>query len=301
MKIILTADSPLKDRVAGIAVELGLEPVTSGNADDIMDRIRLHDCSIVLLDNGSNAIDGMELCREVRRQNSQEDRLSHIIMNCGSRDSEEVSRALRAGADDCVSSDISDVELRSRLSLAMRITGMEKKLLDLNSRLKLLVRTDSLTGLLNHAAILKELSMELDRAGRDGSPTSILMVDLDRFKLVNDSLGHQTGDRLLVSFANLLCRSCRSFDRIGRYGGEEFLVVLPRTTEEEAVSIAEMIRTGTEGLQLDEDSRSPGITCSVGCCTAEGSERHPSSMVAAVDSALFRAKESGRNRVVSCS
>ncbi|OPL20028.1 MAG: hypothetical protein AVO35_00795 [Candidatus Aegiribacteria sp. MLS_C] len=299
MKMIIVADEQLRKAVAVAASDLALEQVTADDPEEVAERTRTFECCIVLLQASVLGAGGPGLFRELKRQNGQEGRSCYIIAGSDGRDIDEQWRAADAGADDFVSADMSPAEMRSRLSLAVRVAGLEKKLMDLNNRLRLLVRTDSLTGLLNHAAILRELSMELDRAGRDGSPTSILMVDLDRFKLINDNLGHQTGDRVLVTFANLLCRSCRSFDRIGRYGGEEFLVVLPRTTGEEAASIAEMIRSGTEVLHLEEGASPLKLTCSIGCSTAEGSDRHPSSMIATVDSALFRAKESGRNSVVS--
>lgn len=300
MKIIIASGDPVREAVAGIASDLGLEQVTAVDPDEVIEKARSCECCIVLLELSVLGSDGQGLFRELRRQNGQDGRVCFMIEGNSGRYGGGQGRTAGSGADDFVSADMDPAEIRSRLSLAVRVAGLEKKLMDLNSRLRLLVRTDSLTGLLNHAAILRELSMELDRAGRDGSPTSILMVDLDRFKLINVNLGHQTGDRVLVTFANLLCRSCRSFDRIGRYGGEEFLVVLPRTTQEEASSIAEMVRAAAEGLQLEEGSSPLRLTCSIGCCTAEGSDRHPSSMVATADSALFRAKESGRNRVVAC-
>ncbi len=301
MKIIIAdEDASRRNLLIEIVLDLGFEPVTVTGGEDVLEKVRLNECSVVLLDWIMPGMDSIEICREIRRQDSEDEHVCYIIMNSASGASEDISRALKAGADDYVSRGTDPVEMKARIAVGVRTALLEKKLIDLNNRLKFLVRTDSLTGLLNHSAILKELSMELDRASRDGSSTSILMIDLDRFKLVNDTFGHQIGDRALVTFSNLLCRNCRSFDRIGRYGGEEFLVVLPRTTEAESVSIGERIREGTEKLQLEGELPNLKMTCSVGCCTALLSDKHPSSMVAAADSALFRAKDAGRNRVMSC-
>lgn len=302
MKIIIADDDPAVRRILTETVkELGYEPVAVVSAEDALEQTRLSRCSVLLLDWNLTGTEGLDVCREIRRRNSDYQHVCYIIIRSEGSDPKSIGRALGAGADDHVSTVTKTAELRARISVGVRTAQLEKQLKDLNNRLKFLVRTDSLTGLLNHAAILKELSMELDRGGRDNSPTTILMIDLDRFKLVNDTFGHQTGDRALISFSNLLSRNCRSFDRIGRYGGEEFLVVLPRTTGEEALSIGDRIRAGTEDLRFEGDSPNLRMTCSVGCCTSENSEKHPSAMVAAADSALFRAKEAGRNRVMSCS
>ena len=224
----------------------------------------------------------------------------YIIINSAREGSDDISRALKAGANDYISKKTDLIELKARIVVGVRTAQLEKKLIDLNNRLKYLVRIDSLTGLLNHAAILKELSIELDRGRRDATSTSILMLDLDRFKTVNDTFGHQTGDKVLIRFSNLLSQSCRSFDRIGRYGGEEFLIILPRTEDKESLAIGNRIRTRTEILQIDNEIKNLRVTCSIGCCTTINSDKHSFALIASADSALFRAKKAGRNLVVPC-
>lgn len=301
MKIIIADPDPdARKTLTEVSLELGFEPVPASGRKDILQKFIMSECSVLLLDISSPGIEGTEFCREIRKRSIHDGRVCYVIVYSSTMGTEEISRCLRAGADDFVYRKTDPAELKARISVGVRTAQLEKKLIDLNNRLKYLVRTDSLTGLLNHSAILKELSMELERARRDGSSTSILMIDLDRFKMVNDTHGHQTGDRVLIAFSNHLCRSCRSFDRIGRYGGEEFMVILPRTDEAEALSIGERIREGTESLEPESDIPGLKLTCSIGCCSSEDSDKHPSSMVAAADSALFRAKEAGRNRVVSC-
>ena len=142
--------------------------------------------------------------------------------------------------------------------------------------------------------------MELDRGRREGTSTSVLMLDLDKFKAVNDTYGHQAGDQVLICFSKKLIEKCRSFDRIGRYGGEEFLIVLPRTQNDEAVLIAERIRIEIVEMNLDSIIQGLRITCSIGTCTAALSVQHSSALVSAADASLYRAKEAGRNRVISC-
>ena len=302
MKILIADDDPISRKILGkIVADMGYEPVAVSNGEDALQVVKSRECSVIILDWMMPGMDGIQVCREIRKLDDDSEHVNYIIINSAREGSGDISRALKAGANDFISKKSDAVELRARIGVGVRTAQLERKLIDLNNRLEYLVRTDSLTGLLNHAAILKELSMELDRGRRDGTSTSILMMDLDRFKMVNDTYGHQMGDRVLISFANLLCSSCRSFDRIGRYGGEEFLIVLPRTDAESSMSIGNRIRENTGHMVIEDGDVSVRITCSVGCCTSEDSSRHPSSMVAAADSALFRAKDAGRNRVFSSS
>ncbi len=299
MKILIADDDPISRKILSkVVTDLGYEPIAVNNGEDALEHVKQNKCSVVLLDWMMPGMDGIEVCREIRRLDNEY--ICYIIINSAREGSDDIRRALKAGANDYISKKTDSIELKARIGVGVRTAQLEMKLIDLNHRLKHLVRIDSLTELLNHAAILKELSIELERGRRDGTATSILMLDLDRFKAVNDTYGHQTGDKVLIRFAYLLNESCRSFDRIGRYGGEEFLIVLPRTREEESISIGNRIRMRAETLQIDNEIANLRVTCSIGCCTAANSEKHSSSMVAAADSALFRAKKVGRNKVLSC-
>jgi diguanylate cyclase (GGDEF)-like protein len=299
MKILIADDDPVSRRILSkIVTDLGYEPVTVSNGEDTLKYVKQNKCSVVLLDWMMPGMDGIEVCRKIRMLDSEY--VCYIIINSAREGSDDISRILKTGANDYILKKTSSIELEARIGVGVRTAQLEKKMIDLNNRLKYLVRIDSLTGLLNHAAILKELSIELDRGRRDATSTSILMLDLDRFKMVNDTYGHQIGDKALIRFSSLLSQNCRSFDRIGRYGGEEFLIVLPRTGDEEGLAISNRIRMLTENLQVDDEINNLRITCSIGCCTSTDSGKRSFSLIAAADSALFRAKKAGRNLVMSC-
>jgi two-component system, cell cycle response regulator len=297
MKILIADDDQISRKILSkIVADLGHEPITVDNGKDALESVKNGECSLVLLDWMMPGMDGIEVCQEIRRLDN--DIVCYIIINSAREGSNDISRALKAGANDYTSKKTDSTELKARISVGVRTVQLEKRHLDLNNRLKHLARIDSLTGLLNHTAIIRELDIELDRGRRNSTSTSILMLDLDRFKTVNDTCGHQTGDQVLIRFSSHLIQSCRSFDRIGRYGGEEFLIVLPRTSDEECISIGNRIRIQAEALEFGNNNLR--ITCSIGCCTTVNSEKHSFAMIAAADSALFRAKKAGRNRVMSC-
>jgi diguanylate cyclase (GGDEF)-like protein/PAS domain S-box-containing protein len=158
-------------------------------------------------------------------------------------------------------------------------------------------RRDSLTGLLNHGELMERLGEEIDRARRHGHALSFLMLDLDHFKDVNDRLGHPTGDEVLQSVAELLDGETRASDVAGRYGGEEFAMILPHADLEESREIGERIRRGIEECRVGDETEECRITCSVGVANLQPEPNDPDQLVKRADRALYRAKEKGRNRV----
>jgi two-component system, cell cycle response regulator len=159
---------------------------------------------------------------------------------------------------------------------------------------------DSLTGLLNRFAIMEILRRELARCSRESQPISILMADLDKFKHVNDSLGHLAGDAVLREAAGRMQASFRCYDSVGRDGGEEFLVVLPACDEGEVWSLGERFRVLISASPFTFGGSVLAVTCSIGCATQNGSEScDADSMIRLADEALYDAKYSGRNRTVS--
>ena len=160
-----------------------------------------------------------------------------------------------------------------------------------------LARIDSLTGVLSRRAVLEALDEEVERAKRHGDGLACLMLDLDRFKTINDRHGHQFGDKALRRIAQVIAELCRAYDHLGRYGGEEFLLILPETRIDGAVAYAERVRQAVEKTALNEgDER---ITLSIGVAEWLTDDGSPDTLIAEADQALFEAKAAGRNQVVA--
>ncbi len=170
--------------------------------------------------------------------------------------------------------------------------AFEAQLQESNRKLEELVRTDSLTGLLNHRTVIEELVTEIRRFQRLGDPLSILMLDLDNFKGVNDTYGHLVGDMVLQVASNCINSCIRNIDLVGRYGGEEFLVALPDATLQDACEVAERIREKVEAHRFKQGFK---LTISIGA--AEYSEGSAQDLIDAADQQLYRAKKEGKNRV----
>ncbi len=175
---------------------------------------------------------------------------------------------------------------------------IERKMQELNEMLNVQAITDSLTGILNHGAVLKRLREEVARSLRDGKPLGVIMSDIDYFKHVNDTYGHETGDVVLVETAGRISSICRPYDVVGRYGGEEFLIVLPGTGIAETRRIAERIRKAMAAEPFHSEKADITVTMSLGVFAATaGPAMNPGMLVRMADNALYRAKNNGRNRV----
>ncbi len=193
--------------------------------------------------------------------------------------------------------EFADDVVKAAVSAIQRAQMMESTRAD-NERLEVLALTDALTQTLNRRALMERLESELDRARRYSLTLSLLMVDLDHFKAVNDTFGHLAGDEALRGVARVLQREARSVDVVARYGGEEFVVILPETGEDGAVKVAERIRARVAEQPSEGIAAMPSVTVSVGVATVLSTRiQAPEELIALADEALYRAKAQGRNRV----
>jgi diguanylate cyclase (GGDEF)-like protein len=211
---------------------------------------------------------------------------------------EEVVEGLDAGADDYLTKPFHASELRARVRAAQRILDVHKKLIESQRELEHLATHDPLTQLWNRRAILDRLSQEAARAVRQKSLLAVFLIDVDHFKEVNDRHGHPAGDLVLCEVARRLNGALRPYDSLGRFGGEEFLIVLGVQSPADAASIAERLRTSVAAHPLNAGCGEFPVSISVGVAIASGTAPiDTEALLHAADDALYRAKREGRNRV----
>uniref|UniRef100_Q01XP0 diguanylate cyclase n=1 Tax=Solibacter usitatus (strain Ellin6076) TaxID=234267 RepID=Q01XP0_SOLUE len=250
---------------------------------------------LAILDWMMPGMDGVEICRRIRSANREP--YVYILLLTARTESQDLIEGMDAGADDYLTKPFNAHELRVRIRAGRRILDLQEELLKAREALREQATHDGLTGLLNRTSILEKLDDELSRAARDGSSVSVLMVDLDRFKSVNDTQGHLAGDAVLREASSRLRSASRRYDSVGRYGGEEFLVVLPGCEKAAAELQAERLREAIGGTPFRADSRPLAMTCSIGLACS--SHCAPEDLIREADDALYQAKAGGRNRVVA--
>jgi len=251
---------------------------------------------LLILDWIMPEVDGTELCRRIRGQ--QRSRYQYILLVTGKNDRQDVVRGLDAGADDYLTKPFDRDELRARLRVGKRILALQDSLIHAREELRFQATHDVLTGLWNRGALMELLNHELDRSRRANAPTAVLMLDLDHFKQINDTYGHLAGDAVLKEAAQRLTRAIRYYDCAGRYGGEEFLVVLPGCDRGQTQNTAERIRSEIGGSPVLAAGAKISFTASIGATVAVGGSGSPAEILAAADTALYEAKNAGRDRTV---
>src|SRR3954471_16453146 len=259
---------------------------------------------LVLLDIMMPKIDGIEVARRVK--SNPDLPFIPIIMQTALDSTENKVEGLEAGADDYITKPIDFPELKARLRSMLRIKRLqeeieerERELMEANERLRYMSQTDALTGLDNRRHIESRIEEMFEHAKRLNEPFAVVMVDLDRFKSVNDTYGHQAGDAVLRQLARILKQEVREIDHAGRYGGEEFILLLTGTVLDAGVTFADRVRKAIEGHTFTFDGTSICRTASFGVAAWP----HPKvktcdELVRAADEALYVAKETGRNRVI---
>jgi two-component system cell cycle response regulator len=251
---------------------------------------------ILILDWMMPGINGVDLCSRVREQNQTP--YQYILLATAKDAKQDLVRGLEAGADDYLTKPFDRSELRARLRACNRILTLQDDQIQAHEQMRFQATHDPLTGVWNRGAILETLRRELERSARSNTATGLLMLDIDHFKQINDTHGHLTGDAALKEVTQRIVKAVRSYDSVGRYGGEEFLVVLPGCGKEELDHGAERIRSAVDSGPMFLNGSALSITVSLGAAVTTGGTISDMQMLAAVDGALYRAKEIGRNRTV---
>lgn len=252
---------------------------------------------VVLCDLVMPAFDGLKLLsmKASRPELSQ----IPVIMLTAEDDLDRKAEILERGASDYVTKPFHEKELVARVRIHHKLKKLQDELVEKNHQLELLAVTDALTGLPNRRHLMKRLEEETARSRRFDQPLSVLMMDVDHFKKVNDTWGHAMGDAVLRNMGAFLKKSLRETDVAARYGGEEFTVILPNTPLEGAATVAENLRQGFAALLHEHDGEKIQRTISLGvACLGSGDARDQEALLKAADEALYRAKEGGRNQVM---
>jgi len=298
MKILIAEDDPaFRQLMEEILIKWGYEVEVARDGNEAYQILLSKNApKLAILDWKMPGIEGVEICRRIRKDAGEN--YTYIILLTSQQRDEDLVIGMEAGADDYIIKPFKHQELKVRLRAGRRIIELQNELLAAREILYAKATHDSLTGLLNHEEILAILDKELARSERDAVCVSIIMVDLDHFKKVNDTYGHIAGDAVLRIASEKMLSMMRLYDSIGRYGGEEFLIVLPECCMECATAFAERLRSCIDLECMDTPEGMIPVTISLG--VAENSrdvrqDRH--SLVKAADTALYRAKENGRNRV----
>jgi len=248
---------------------------------------------IAVLDWEMPYINGIDLCKKIRTTPlDKKDSYLYIILLTGRDNQDDIIQGLSAGADDYITKPYNFSELKVRLNNGERIIQLE------NNRIQI-ADTDDLTQLCNRDRIREILMEETERCLRENTPIGVIWADIDNFKQVNDNFGHITGDLVLIEVAKRLKISLRKYDKIGRYGGDEFLAVIPTCGHDHIAHIAERFRRVINAKKIAIESDQLEVTISVGPTSSEYSPNSsPDILIKTSDKALYEAKNKGRNRSV---
>jgi diguanylate cyclase (GGDEF)-like protein len=280
-----------------LARSWGYEPTMCSDPAEVWRIIQEPDAPrLVVLDWMMPGVDGLEICRKIREQSAVD--YTYVILVSGKTLKEDAVAALKAGADDFITKPFYPEEMELRLRVGRRVLELLESLLAAQMALNHQASQDALTGLWNRTAILNTLGKELNRVARENQSVSIIMIDIDHFKTINDTHGHLCGDQVLREVAQRMLASIRSYDSLGRMGGDEFLLVAPSGDHKSLKMLAERIRAGIGDAEIDTTECKISVTVSLGTATApKGSSMKVEELIRAADKSLYQAKRRGRNRV----
>jgi diguanylate cyclase (GGDEF)-like protein len=291
--LVVDDDEIVRQALAQALRELGFDCASARNGFEALDLQRVKPFDIVLCDWLMPGMDGLELCRRIRRHDK--DAYTYFIFVTGLVDQAHVVEALRGGADEYITKPVNLEELRARLVPAVRITLANRLLRKQNATLRRgsersfkAARVDPLTEVGNRLRLREDLEALLARASRYGHRYCLALCDIDWFKHYNDHFGHLAGDAALRRVAESIEHSVRRGDTVYRYGGEEFVVILPQQSLTQAAAVMDRVRERVERL---------GLTISIGIAELSEAEASPDAWLERADKALYRAKANGRNRV----
>lgn len=297
MQILIAEDDPVSRRLLEASLKKwGYQVVSACDGAQAWDLLQQVDApNLAILDWMMPGLSGPEVCRNVRTQGREP--YTYILLLTARNQKEDLIEGMEAGADDYITKPFDAQELKVRLRAGRRILELQAELVAAREALREQATHDSLTRLWNRSSILDILKRELAKAERETASVGLIMADLDHFKQINDTHGHLAGDEVLREAARRMQASLRSYDAVGRYGGEEFLIVSPGSSQTSVIHLAERLRSAMHREPLLVGQKSLSFSISLGVAAAQGMATTPEVLIRAADEALYRAKELGRNRV----
>jgi diguanylate cyclase (GGDEF)-like protein len=295
MRVLVAEDDPVSRKIVEVSLrQWQYEVVSVADGNQALNTLGGDDPPrLALLDWMMPGKDGPQVCREFRSKPSS--RYIYIILLTARGAKDDIVEGLEAGADDYIIKPFDAIELRARLLAGGRIVDLQDRLLEAQEKLRHQATHDGLTGIMNRAAILEKLDVELQRSRRQKMPLTVIMADIDGFKTINDTYGHQVGDIVLRNVAQSLSSTVRIYDALGRYGGEEFLLVAPGCDAKEAGALGRRLQQRVRELVID--GLASNVTCSFGLVTTSDGQADTDGLIRAADDALYRAKANGRDRI----
>jgi two-component system, cell cycle response regulator len=297
--ILLAEDNDIARKyLEKILNKAGYSVVPVENGKKALEMFHQRFFSIVLTDWLMPEMSGLELCEAIRQKENKG--YVFIVLLTAKDSKQDIIRGLEAGADDYLTKPVNYGELIARLNSGTRILHLEKNLKEANEKIRILSITDPLTGCYNRGYMMPKFALEVKRGGRYMRPLSLIFCDLDHFKQINDTYGHQAGDHVLKEFALCINELIRAdVDWITRYGGEEFLLILPETPPESAYGVAERIRLAFAERKIVWDGVTIPVTASFGVTGFDESTNDfditPDAIIKEADQNLYRSKREGRN------
>lgn len=297
--LILVVDDTVKNLqlVIEILDEVGYSTTFASSGKQALERVQSAKPDLILLDLMMPEITGIEVCKALKS-----DRLYHnlpIIFLTASNEQNDLVKAFEEGAVDYITKPFKKYELLARVKTHLELKQIRDQLEKAYSQLESLVSTDYLTGISNRRHLFQLGEKEFSRARRYHRPLSVLMLDLDHFKKINDTYGHDIGDETLKVVARTIKDCLRSVDGFGRFGGEEFVVFLPETEIEAAGKVGDRIRQAIAAMSIQIEQTTVQVTISVGVATMTEQDQALYHILKRADRALFQAKHQGRNQVVT--
>ena len=299
MKILLAEDSAVyRHLISGHLKEWDFDLVTAKDGAAAWKLLQEPDApTLVLLDWVLPEIEGIELCPRIRKATVQGG-YTYIVLLTGKDGKNDLLEGMQAGADDYLVKPFEPLELKARLFAGKRILDLHRELVEARESLRTAATYDFLTRLLNRGEIVALLNRELIRGKRESRPVGIVLADIDHFKSINDSFGHLAGDAVLTEVAKRLKSDLRTYDGAGRYGGEEFLLVLPGCDLTTIVRRANEIRQLVSAEEIQTINGAMRVTISMRAAAAECDKNTSvETLLNDIDASLYRDKEGGRDRV----